>query len=159
MRNTDITIRECTFEYEDFHYRTPIKFGGVALDRATVLNVEMTVATRTGKTAKGFGSMPLSNVWAYPSKVLDYAATLGAMKELATRFHKTVNDYKDFGHAVDLGHALEAKFLSHLTPTTADLKLADPIPPLAALVVASTFDAAIHDAYGKAQGQIGRAHV
>src|SRR3712207_6186431 len=107
MRPTDIIVRECGFGYEDFQYRTPIKFGGVALDKATVLNVTLTVETRGGKVAKGFGSMPMSNVWAFPSKTLGYATTLGAMKDLATRFNRTVNGFQESGHAVDLGHALE----------------------------------------------------
>ena len=32
-------IRDIQIAYEDFVYRTPIKFGGVALDRVTLLNV------------------------------------------------------------------------------------------------------------------------
>ena len=34
---TDIHIEEVTCAYEDFLYRTPIKFGGVALDRVTLV--------------------------------------------------------------------------------------------------------------------------
>ena len=45
MKPTDIRIDQVSFGYEDFRYRTPIKFGGVALDRATILNVQSTVRT------------------------------------------------------------------------------------------------------------------
>ena len=38
-----------------------------------------------GKSARGFGSMPLGNVWAFPSKTMSYDTTLGAMKALAER--------------------------------------------------------------------------
>ena len=31
-KQTDIRIEEVSFAYEDFIYRTPIKFGGTALD-------------------------------------------------------------------------------------------------------------------------------
>ena len=62
----DIRIEEVTFGYEDFLYRTPIKFGGTVLDRVTLLNVDCVVRTAGGHTAKGFGSMPLGNVWAVP---------------------------------------------------------------------------------------------
>ena len=65
---TDIRIQELSFSYEDYTYRTPIKFGGTVLDRVTILNVDCVVTTVNGRTAKGFGSMPLSNVWAFPSK-------------------------------------------------------------------------------------------
>ena len=77
MRSTDIRIRDVYFEYEDFRYRTPIKFGGVALDRATLLNVRIAIENGAGKSATGSGSMPLGNVWAFPSRVLTYDQTLG----------------------------------------------------------------------------------
>src|SRR4051812_1703659 len=84
MKRTDIRVRDVYFEYEDFRYRTPIKFGGVALDRAAVLNVRVVVEGAAGKTATGFGSMPLGNVWAFPSRVLTYDQTLGAMRFMAS---------------------------------------------------------------------------
>ena len=152
MRSTDIRIVEAAFDYEDFQYRTPIKFGGVALDRATILNVRVTVETRSGQTAKGLGSMPLSNVWAFPSRTLTYDQTLGAMKELAADIWETVEECTEFGHPVELGHMLEPQFLAHREPVTRELGLAEPVPVLAVLVTSSPFDAAIHDAYGKVHG-------
>ena len=68
MKSTDIRIDDVSYAYEDFRYRTPIKFGGVALDRVTLLNVEIAVRTRAGMTARGFGSMPMGNVWSFPSR-------------------------------------------------------------------------------------------
>src|SRR5947209_18397372 len=85
VMQTDVTVEAVDFGYEDFRYRTPIKFGGVALDRVTLLNVRCTVRTRDGRSAEGRASMPLGNVWAFPSKRLTYADTLGAMKDLAGR--------------------------------------------------------------------------
>lgn len=152
MKPSDIRIADASFDYEDYGYRTPIKFGGVAVDRATILNVRVTVETRTGRTAEGFGSMPLANIWAYPSRKLAYEDTLGAMKELVPAFWETVEECTEFGHPVELGHILEPQFLAHLPRIGAELNLADPIPVLAGLVTASPFDAAIHDAYGKALG-------
>src|ERR1700730_14822988 len=72
VKNTDIRIEEMSHTYEDYLYRTPIKFGGSVVDRATIFNVNCTVRTRTGKVAKGFGSMPLGNVWSFPSKKMGY---------------------------------------------------------------------------------------
>ena len=82
---TDIRIEEIRFAFEDWRYRAPYKFGGVQVDRATLLNVNCTVRTRSGKTAKGFGSMPLGNVWSFPSRTLGYDGTLAAMRALADR--------------------------------------------------------------------------
>jgi hypothetical protein len=152
MKPTDIRVREVYFEYEDFRYRTAIKFGGAALDRATLLNVRMVVEGGGGGTATGFGSMPLANVWAFPSRALTYDQTLAAMRFVASR---AAADYRSCGlsgHPIDITHRLEPELLLVGQDYTALHQLAEPVPKLAVLVVASAFDAALHDAYGKLHG-------
>jgi L-alanine-DL-glutamate epimerase-like enolase superfamily enzyme len=151
-RTTDIRIQEVHYDYEDFVYRAPIKFGGVALDRATTLNVECLVQTVAGQTAKGFGSMPLGNVWSFPTRVLNYDATLAAMKTLAGEIANLTGNFKEAGHPIDLTLALEPAYLRAARDVSGRLDLAEPIPPLCTLVTASPFDAALHDAFGKAHG-------
>lgn len=151
-KSTDIRVDAIEFGYEDFLYRTPIKFGGVAVDRATLLNVHCVVRTQGGRMAKGFGSMPLGNVWAFPSKVMPYKITLAAMKALAERIAKITGDYRETGHPIDLTCALEPAYLQAAKEVSKHLNLAEPIPHLCTLVTASPFDAALHDAYGKAHG-------
>jgi L-alanine-DL-glutamate epimerase-like enolase superfamily enzyme len=146
---TDIRIEEIAAEYEEVLYRTPIKFGGVASDRATTLNVHCIVRTVSGTMARGFGSMPIGNVWAYPSKKLGYDDTLGAMRALAERIARITGDFREPGHPVDLNCALEPAYLKAADEISRERKLADPIPKLATLVIASAFDAAVHDAFGK----------
>jgi L-alanine-DL-glutamate epimerase-like enolase superfamily enzyme len=152
MKPTDIRVDAVTHGYEDHRYRTPIKFGGTALDRVTLLNVECRVRTRAGAAARGFGSMPLGNVWAFPSRLLDYDATLGAMKALAERIAGIAAGCTEVGHPVDLTWALEPEYHKAAAEVARDLALPEPVPPLAALVAASPFDAALHDAFGKAHG-------
>src|SRR5262249_18535115 len=152
MKPTDIRIADVSYDYEDYRYRTPIKFGGVAVDRATILNVRVTAETRSRRTPEVFGPMPLSTTWAFQTKKRGYEDRLGAMKELVAASWETVEECPEFGHPVELGHALEPQFLAHLGPVGAELGLAEPIPVLAALVAASPFDAAIHDAFGKVHG-------
>jgi len=149
---TDIRLEDVSFDYEDYKYRTPIKFGGVALDRVTVLNVRVAVRTEVGKAARGFGSMPLGNVWSFPSRVLGYDHTLAAMKALAECIRKVLADCLESGHPIDLFHQLEPEVLRAAEEVSRKLKLAEPIPKLCALVVASPFDAAVHDAFGKVHG-------
>lgn len=152
-KSTDVRVKELSYAYEDYRYRTPIKFGGVALDRATILNVNVVVESAAGKTAKGFGSMPLSNVWAFPSKTMKYEQTLEGMKSLATEIHRITAAYKEYGHPIDINVALEPQYLQAADKVTKALKLTQPIPKLAMLVTASPFDAAIHDAFGKLHGR------
>ena len=82
---SDILIADVRTGFADYAYRTPIKFGGRRLDRATVLDVAVRARNRNGKEAAGFGSMPMGNTWSFPSEVLPYDATLAAMKTLARR--------------------------------------------------------------------------
>jgi L-alanine-DL-glutamate epimerase-like enolase superfamily enzyme len=152
VKATDIRIEDIAFSYEDHLYRTPIKFGGIALDRATLLNVQCRVRTAGGRGARGFGSMPLGNVWSFPSRVLTYDATLAAMKALVERVAAITAAYKESGHPIDLTWGLEPAYLKAADEVSGQLNLAEPIPPLCTLVVASAFDAALHDAFGKAHG-------
>jgi L-alanine-DL-glutamate epimerase-like enolase superfamily enzyme len=148
---TDITIKDVRYSYEDFRYRTPIKFGGVALDRVTILNVEIDVETLGGRWATGFGSMPLGNVWAYPSRTMGYQQTLDAMKAV-TKCVATTYRHDNPGHPIDITWRLEPEYLIQAGDVGRRIGVADPIPVLATLVCASPFDAALHDGFGKAHG-------
>jgi L-alanine-DL-glutamate epimerase-like enolase superfamily enzyme len=145
----DIAIENVRFSYEDYVFRTPMKFGGRVLDRVTLLNVDCVVRNKAGRRAKGFGSMPLSNVWSFPSHVMSYDQTLGAMKALTGRISALTGAYPEYGHPIDMSVALEPSYLKAAADISQIQKLAEPIPKLCTLVTASPFDAAIHDAYGK----------
>jgi len=151
-RETDIRIENISTEYQAYKYRVPIKFGGLVTDRITLLNVKCAVSSVGGKTAKGFGSMPLANTWAFPSRKLSFDVTLNAMKTLAERISKLTGSYKEYGHPIDLTWALEPQYLKAADEISQAQKLVEPIPKLCTLVTASAFDAALHDAYGKLHG-------
>jgi len=150
MTPTDIRVKDVAFAFEDFAYRTPIKFGGVALDKVTILNVTMTVETVAGKVATGFGSMPLGNAWAWPSKVLKYDQTLTVMMEVAGWIGSVYRESMLPGHPIVINEAMEVACFSHDDGLFVEPD--EPVPALATLVVASAFDAALHDAYGKVHG-------
>jgi len=147
-----VRIEEVRCSYEDFRYRTPYRFGAQTVDRVTLLNVDCAVRTGDGRVVRGFGSMTMGNAWSFPSQTLSYDTTLGAMKALAARIARITNAYREPGHPVDINCALEPEYLKAAREVSAELHLAEPIPKLCTLVTASPFDAAIHDAYGKALG-------
>ena len=144
---TDARIREVRTSYQDYLYRTPYKFGGSVVDRVTLLNVDCVIESRSGQTAKGFGSMSMGNVWAWPSKVLTYDQTLQAMKTLADRMRTSAGTFTEFGHPLDWNHALEPRWLTAAQDISKTLP--QPIPKLCTLVTGSPFEAAFHDAFGK----------
>lgn len=152
-RETDIRVEHVRHSYQDYVYRAPYKFGGVAVDRVTLLNVQCVVRMRNGKTAEGFGSMTMGNVWSFPSHVLSYEQTLSAMKALAEKVAATTGAHGDYGHPIDINVALEPAYLKAAADVSKEQKLSEPIPKLCTLVTASPFDAAIHDAFGKIHGR------
>jgi len=120
------------------------------VDRVTLLNVNCRVRTGGGREAWGFGSMTLGNAWAFPAASQD--AGLGAMMALAGELRSLTAACDDTGHPIDLFRALEPAYLRAAERVSTARALPVPIPKLCTLVVASAFDAAIHDAYGKAFG-------
>ncbi|MEY5026688.1 MAG: hypothetical protein RLZZ244_2216 [Verrucomicrobiota bacterium] len=151
-RPTDIRVLEVRHALQEYDYRTPMKFGGQSVSHITLLNVECVVENRRGKRAAGFGSMPLSNLWAFPSRILSRAETLASMVTLSQRFVGITQAISEHAHPVHLGVELEEAFVRDAAQLSSKLALAEPIPKLAAMVVGSAFDAALHDAFGKSLG-------
>ena len=149
---TDIRIDGVEIDYQDFPYRTPFKFGGREIDRVTVLNVWCSVHTLSGREARGFGSMPLVSAWAFPSKKMSFDMTLGAMKALAESMRGITEDFDDLAHPIDINVALVPEYARAAQEVSEDRHLAEPVPTLCTVVTASAFDAALHDAFGKANG-------
>jgi L-alanine-DL-glutamate epimerase-like enolase superfamily enzyme len=153
MMSQDVRVRAVRLETEDHRYRSPIKFGGVALDRVTILNAHVTIQDRQGRLQNGFGSMPLGNVWAFPSRVMPYETTLSAMREVAAEIAVITERSGVWGHPIDITHTIEPEFFVAAESVTKRCQLVEPLPKLATMVAASPVDAALHDAYGKLHGR------
>jgi L-alanine-DL-glutamate epimerase-like enolase superfamily enzyme len=152
-RPTDVRVADLEPAMERVAYRTPLKFGGVPSTHATVFTVRMRVETRDGKSAWGTGSMPFGNVWSFPSKRVPAADTAKAMEVLAQKIARAYTAFDEIAHPVELAHRFEPEAFRLADEVTRQMSLADPMPRLSALVVASAFDAAIHDAYGRVHGR------
>jgi len=152
-KSTDIRLLQVNASTQQFAYRTPIKFGGRVVTDATLLDVSVEVATRDGRRGWGFGSMPVGNAWAWPSKNLSGEQTLAAMVELGRRLAHESNEYQGIGHPLEVTHELAARYAPLADEVVRSAGLAEPMPRLAQLVAASPLEAAIHDAYGKALGE------
>jgi L-alanine-DL-glutamate epimerase-like enolase superfamily enzyme len=149
---TDIRILSVKTETERIAYRAPIKFGGRVVTDAVLVNVTIEVETKSGRRGAGFGSMPMGNVWAWPSNTVTPAQSLEAMLEFVKRFENAVGGFADTGHPLDITCALAERHAPIANAACQKLNLTEPMPKLAELVSASPFEAAIHDAYGKTLG-------
>ncbi len=152
-KSTDIRLREVAAETERFAYRTPMKFGGRVVTDVVLLHVRVEVETGDGRRGVGLGSMPMGNVWAWPSRQVPGDAALAAMIQLGRRVARNANLYQGSGHPLEITHDLAAAYQAAAGQISGAAGLAEPMPRLAQLVAASPTEAAIHDAYGKALGQ------
>ncbi len=149
---TDIRILDVAYNFEEHQYRTPLKFGGVPTDHCILFNVQILVQTRDGKEAVGNGSMPLGNVWAFPPRYVPFEQSLTAMKQLAELAIDLTRDCAHYAHPLELSDVLEPEFLQIASELSQTMQLEIPIPKLCTEVTTSPIDAAIHDAFGKANG-------
>jgi L-alanine-DL-glutamate epimerase-like enolase superfamily enzyme len=148
-KSTDVSIKEVSVSTEPFQYRSPIKFGGRVVTDVLLLNVQVTLESRMGKTATGRGSMPLGNIWAWPSNVVPAAESLQSMQQLAPCIQRYALANSYTGHPLEIAHHLSAALDQISAELAAELKLGEAVPKLAQLVVFSPFDAAVHDAFGR----------
>lgn len=149
---TDIRIVSAETKTEKFAYRSPIKFGGRVVTDVLLLHAFVEVETRDGKRGRGYGSMPMGNVWAWPSK-LPAPDTEKALTEFGQRFAKEAAGYKECRHPLDITHDLATRHADIAADVVRDAKLDEAMPRLAQMVAASPIEAALHDAQGRTLGQ------
>ncbi|WP_404308132.1 enolase C-terminal domain-like protein [Neorhodopirellula lusitana] len=147
---TDVRVTKSQMYLLPVQTRVPLKFGAETLTHVTCLRVRMTVQDRAGQIAEGWGETPLSVQWAWPSS-LSHDARLSSMIAFAKSCNAAWPEVDDYGHAMELGYDFIRKQLpERLAEHQAAGDSAEPMPLLAALICASAFDIALHDAYGNA---------
>ncbi len=149
---TDIRIVDAECSFAAVPFRAPLKFGGRVVESTFLIDVEVTVETQSGRSATGTGSMPVGNVWAWPSASLVPDQTEACIKKFAEDVTELGVRYPDYGHPIDIIYQLSGEYY-HLGKTVPQrMDLGEEMPELAQLVAASPFDAALHDAYGRVLG-------
>ena len=153
MKPSDMRLCAATLSTQLVPYRTPIKFGGRVMSEVLLLDVMVEAETRDGRRGRGRGSMPLGNVWAWPSTVAGPSETQNVMLALAEELVRQANDDRQFGHPLEITHRLAASHAETSRRVADRAGSPEPIPKLAQLVAASPLEAAIHDAFGKIIGR------
>ncbi len=149
----EMRIKDARLDFEETPFRAPLKFGGRIVAGSQLVHVALTVETTDGRRGEGAGSMPLGNVWGWPSSAVEPGDTAEAARRLARAATEWVGTYPEPGHPLDIGLALEHEIERLAAGVTFALGLPERMPRLMALVAASAVDAALHDAYGKALGR------
>jgi L-alanine-DL-glutamate epimerase-like enolase superfamily enzyme len=152
MKPTDVRIVSARWHALPVQARVPLKFGTETVTGVVCARVCLEVERADGTRARGWGETPLSVTWVWPS-ALSYTERLGAMTQLCDRLSAAYTACGQSGHALEIGHS----FIENTLPRVREelngrLPAELAVPWLAALVCASPFDIALHDAYGVANG-------
>ncbi len=149
----DIRILSSDLKFVPVETRMPLKFGAEVLTSVTCARVRLLVRDKDGNESFGWGETPLSVQWVWPSSV-GYGERLDALLDFCAKLSCEWSDKGVFGHALEIGHSLLFERLPRILDSYNREERAglEPIPWLAALVCASPYDLALHDAYGVAHG-------
>lgn len=137
--------------------RMPLKFGGQTVTSVSCARVAVTVADGRGRRGVGWGETPLSVQWAWPADI-PYETRHEAMKAFVlavVRYgvEQGLSGDGDSRHPLRWGVRLLDDLHAIREAFQADRGDAFLLPPLPALVAASPFDLAVHDAYGQLRGE------
>lgn len=164
-RPTDVRVVGAAVHFLPVHTRVPLKFGIEAVTYVTCARVSLTVEGTSGKRVTGWGETPLSVQWVWPGS-LPYESRHRALKLFTELLAHAWVQFPGFGHPMELGYEFLERVLPQLLSDFNDSSLAGlfstpeagvsgagetspSMPWLAALVCASAFDLALHDAYGR----------
>ncbi|MEM2740268.1 MAG: hypothetical protein QXQ29_05665, partial [Candidatus Bathyarchaeia archaeon] len=153
--DSDICVERFELSYRSYKLRIPLKFGSVVVEESVSLIVKALARNRSGCEAIGLGSIPLVCEWAFPNPRVEYEDKLEAMKLVAERYAKLVEDESRSGvyrHPIDWFTRFENEIARIASSVSRNLNLRVQLPILAALVAVSPIDAAIHDGFGKVNG-------
>jgi L-alanine-DL-glutamate epimerase-like enolase superfamily enzyme len=149
---TDIKPKDISLYFLPVETRVPLKFGPETLTSVTCARIRITVESRDGKIAEGWGETPLSVQWVWPSSIT-YKERHEALKSLCIDLVKAWSEFDEYGHPIEIGHSFQTNVLHKLLDRINERKeISEPIPWLASLVCCSAFDIALHDAYGNLLG-------
>ncbi len=152
MNPRAVRVIDVRVDFEPVPFRAPLKFGGRVLRQTDLVHVTATLVRHDGTAFSGRGSMPLGNVWSWPTSGLSEQDTAAAMRLFVQRLGEHVTESQIDGHPIEIALALHEDFGELAARVQAELGQSEPLPTLARLVAASPLDAAIHDAFGRSRG-------
>lgn len=148
MNPANIRIRAVRWHALPVTTRLPLKFGHETVTSVTCARVCVEVERADGRRAVGWGETPLSVQWVWPSSV-PYEVRHRALQDFCDLLTDAYARFPGRGHAMEVGHDFLEEVLPALLSSFNDgLPEGVKVPTLAALVCASPFDLALHDAYG-----------
>lgn len=161
MKPHDLRVEHVDLTFTDEKLASPLRLSKGTIDEITYVTATITARTRGGAVVQGIGAILLSDVWAFPGTDFTHAQKDEAMRALCRALAAWLpND--DWGDPLEKGMRLEealgcvAQEAARVArgadePDRAAVPVA--LPRLAQLICLAPFDAALHDAWGRAWGR------
>jgi L-alanine-DL-glutamate epimerase-like enolase superfamily enzyme len=149
---SDVRVLEVEPYFSTERARTPLKFGAVVVEELTYCHVRARLEGRAGRVADGWGALWLMDSWSWPSPRVPSQERQRVMRHVVESYCRLVAAYTAYAHPIDIFMALEPGLRTISHEVCADLRVAEDMPFLGALGCAAPVDAALHDAFGQANG-------
>ncbi len=149
--NSDVRVVEVDVFFDPVEARFPMKFGAVVLDKVTLCKARVLVETASGQRGEGWGAMFLAHVWSWPDPAIKPELKDQVMKLTAEAYARLIATRTTHAHRIEHFFDLEPQLRAVNERLSFDYT-AQHQPFLGALVSASPLDAALHDAFGVANG-------
>jgi L-alanine-DL-glutamate epimerase-like enolase superfamily enzyme len=151
---SDIRVESVDVRFSVEPLTVPLQLSKGASTEFTYAKAVVAISTRDGRRGEGFGSILLSDLWAFPNPAYSHAQKDGALRDLCRAFAAALTD-DEYADPLEKGYTLEEKVLPRLVcemEAASDFLAPGSLPRLAALNCLAPFDAALHDAWGRALG-------
>ena len=150
----DIRIERVEIEFRPETLAVPLQLSRGPITSITYAIVTVQASTRAGVQTAGTGAILLSDLWAFPEPRLEQAAKADLMRHVCEQIAALL-PAMDCADPVQIGFALEGQLpaLERRVAAASALPPGISIPMLALLNCLAPFDAALHDAWGRALGR------
>jgi L-alanine-DL-glutamate epimerase-like enolase superfamily enzyme len=152
LYRTEIVNASVEFRHQPFG--KPLQISRGVIIEITEARASVAVRVDGGTVTVGRGSIYLSDLWAWPDPALNHEQRDAAMRACCEHLAKNLRDWcgGEAEHPMELGLRLHHKLTHAETSEISQITGGHAPPPLARAVCASPFDAALHDAAGRALG-------
>ncbi len=142
-------VTEASVRFVSQKLVVPLILSSGAITQLTEAQARVVVQTDHGE-AEGFGSIYLSDLWAWPEPGLSHEQRDKVLRDLCETIARELLQFVsgESAHPLELGLRLHEAVDEQASQATDDYS----IPALAQAMCLSPFDAAIHDAAGRAMG-------
>lgn len=151
---TDIRVEHAQVSFHDQRFASPFQLSRGQITAITYAVAKIYAVTRGGAHTIGTGAILLSDLWAFPSLELDHTQKARLMRQVCEKIAALLPSV-ECADPMQISFALaqELPNIASVVQLENSLPAGVAIPTLALLNSMAPFDAAIHDAWGRALGQ------